>query len=111
MPNSTVSTVDLGKKGGPNLYDFNSIRGVRGHLPAGQPASGLAGQAGASGVSDILLVVCDVLGREVATLVNQLQTAGQYTVTFDGKRLSSGLYFYRLTSGGLTATRTMLLLR
>ena len=47
-------------------------------------------------VSNVTLKVYDVLGREVATLVNEPKTPGNYEVTFDGSDLSSGIYFYRL---------------
>jgi hypothetical protein len=57
----------------------------------------------------ISLRVVDVLGREVATLVNEVKPAGTYTVNFDASRLSSGVYYYKLTAGILTATRKMLL--
>jgi hypothetical protein len=59
----------------------------------------------------VKLVVHDLLGREVATLVNEHQGAGQYTVQFDGTGLSSGVYFYRLTSGERMETRQMQLLK
>ncbi len=51
--------------------------------------------------SKVSLKVYDMLGREVAALVNQRQDAGTYSVTFDGSRLSSGVYFYRLVASGV----------
>jgi hypothetical protein len=45
----------------------------------------------------VILKVYDVLGREIKTLVNEKLNPGTYEVTFDGSRLSSGIYFYRLT--------------
>ena len=59
--------------------------------------------------SDVKLVVFDLLGREVATLVNGTQNAGIYSVNFNGKNLTSGLYFYTLTSNGNKQTRSMIL--
>ncbi len=57
------------------------------------------------------LYVYDALGREVATLVNEVKEAGSYTVQFDGERLSSGIYFARLSSSGKTQMRKMLLMK
>ncbi len=61
--------------------------------------------------SYVTLKVYDVLGREVATLANQRQNAGSYTVTFDAGKLPSGVYFYRLTAGSMTETKKMLLIK
>ncbi|MDE3059339.1 MAG: T9SS type A sorting domain-containing protein, partial [Bacteroidota bacterium] len=47
----------------------------------------------------VSLKVYDLLGREVATLVNEVKKAGSYTVTFDGSKLASGVYFYRMKAG------------
>jgi hypothetical protein len=49
--------------------------------------------------SHVSLKIFDLLGREVAALVNEEKRAGSYEVTFDGKNLSSGVYFYRLQAG------------
>ncbi len=57
------------------------------------------------------LIVFDVLGREVKTLVNEELKAGSYRVDFDGSRLSSGIYFYRLETSGFTETRKMILIK
>lgn len=60
---------------------------------------------------NVSLKVFDVLGREVATVVNGSLTAGQHNYTFDASNLTSGLYVYRLESAGLTATRKMMLMK
>jgi hypothetical protein len=52
-----------------------------------------------------------VLGREVATLVNEVKEPGTYTVKFDGSNLASGVYFYRLRAGRYLATHEMILMR
>jgi hypothetical protein len=57
------------------------------------------------------LKVYDILGREVATLVNEELKPGTYEVDFDGTNYSSGVYYYRLTAGEFTETRNMVLLR
>jgi hypothetical protein len=62
-------------------------------------------------VSDVRLVVYDILGREVVTLVNERKAPGSYSVTFDGSYLSSGVYFYRIVAGSFTETKRLLLIR
>lgn len=57
------------------------------------------------------LIVYDVLGNEIRTLVNERQPAGNYKVEFNGKDLPSGVYFYRLTYGTRSTTDKMLLLK
>jgi hypothetical protein len=57
------------------------------------------------------LSVYDVLGREVAVLINKVQNAGPYEVTFEAKDLSSGIYYYKLTNSETTVTMKMLLLK
>ncbi len=57
------------------------------------------------------LKVYDVLGNEVATLVNEEKPAGSYEVEFNASQLSSGVYFYKLTAGSFTDTKKMILLR
>jgi Glycosyl hydrolases family 16/Malectin domain/Secretion system C-terminal sorting domain len=59
----------------------------------------------------VLLKVFDVLGRDVATLVNEVKPPGIYTVRFDGGNLASGVYFYRLTAGAFVDTKRLMLLR
>ena len=59
----------------------------------------------------VTLTVYNVLGQEVRTLVNDIQGAGRYTVTFDASSLSSGLYFYRVQSGSYTAVKKMMLVK
>lgn len=59
----------------------------------------------------VTLKVYDVLGREVATLVNGVKGAGNCQVRFDGSRFASGVYFDRLVAGNRVITRKMLLLK
>ena len=67
----------------------------------------------------VLLIVYDILGREVATLVNEQQKAGYYKVEFDASTLTSGIYFYKIQAGdpakgaeqGFVETKKMVLLR
>jgi len=61
--------------------------------------------------STVSLKVFDMLGKEVATLVNARQDAGSYTVNFNANTLSSGVYFYRLQAGNFVQTRKMMLVK
>ena len=63
------------------------------------------------GRSYVSLKVFDLLGRQVATLVDGEQKVGEHVVTFDASKLSAGSYFYRLTTQEKTVVRKMLLLR
>jgi len=59
----------------------------------------------------VKLAVYDVTGREVATLVNEVKQAGNFLVEFNASNLSSGVYFYKLTSGDFTAIKKMILVK
>jgi hypothetical protein len=61
--------------------------------------------------SKVTLKIYNLIGQEVATLVNTNQRMGEYTVQFDGAKLSSGVYFYRLTAGSFIQTKKLLLLK
>ena len=75
---------------------FNPITVVRYQLPV---------------VSSVKLAVYDILGREVAVLVNERRNAGVHEVIFDGSGLSSGVYLYRLRAGDFLQTRKLCLIR
>ncbi|HMT10084.1 MAG TPA: T9SS type A sorting domain-containing protein, partial [Ignavibacteria bacterium] len=59
----------------------------------------------------VRLSVYDVTGKEVAALVNEKLSAGVYNVDFNASELSSGVYFYRLTSGSFTDVKKMTLVK
>ncbi len=61
--------------------------------------------------SDVTLIVFNVLGQQVAELVNSEMEAGYHEVRFDASHLASGVYFYRLTAGRFVELKKLLLLR
>jgi len=61
--------------------------------------------------SQVNLTVYDILGREIAVLVNDRKNAGIHQVKFDGSDLASGVYFYRIQTGTYMETRKLLLMR
>ena len=82
---------------------FNPTTKIRFSIPP-SPLSFGEGQG-------VRLVIYDLLGREVATLVNEEKPAGSYEVTFDATSLASGLYLYRLQAGSFVETKKMILLK
>ena len=77
------------------------------HIPFTIPASPAGGQV--SGFTSLKLY--DILGREVATLVHEVKKPGSYSMQWDATGHASGVYLYRLESGGVVQTRKLLLLR
>ena len=62
-------------------------------------------------VGDVSLKVFDILGNEVATLVDKAKSAGTYEVEFNNPQLSSGIYYYQLRSGSYVETKKMILMK
>lgn len=62
-------------------------------------------------VSFVSLKVYDLLGKEIANLVNEEKAIGNYEIDFDGSNLSSGVYFYKMRAEGFTETKKFILLK
>ncbi len=60
---------------------------------------------------EVKLIIFDILGKEIQTLVNEQLKPGSYEVTFDGINIPSGVYFYKLIAGEFTDTKRMLLIK
>src|SRR5690554_95190 len=78
---------------------FNPVTKINYKIPAGNTPV------------NVVLKVFDILGNEVAELINEEQPAGEYRVTFNAEGLSSGVYFYRLSAGKFTDTKKFILLK
>lgn len=61
--------------------------------------------------SFVQLRVFDVLGREIATIIHENEPVGKHTVYFDASDLNSGIYFYRITAGGVVGSKKMILIK
>jgi hypothetical protein len=61
--------------------------------------------------SRVKIVVYDILGREVARLVDEMKKAGSYQVVWEANRLASGVYFYRLQAGNFCETKKLILMK
>jgi hypothetical protein len=59
----------------------------------------------------VTLKIFDVLGREVKTLVNEVKTAGKFSVDFNASEFASGVYFYRMESNGFSDIKRMMLIK
>jgi hypothetical protein len=59
----------------------------------------------------VTIIIYDVLGREVRTIVNEERTAGNYSVQFNAGNLASGIYFYRIQAGSFVQTKKLILLK
>ena len=98
-PVGGIQTVEI-----PNYYSlsqnypnpFNPSTSIKFTMPQGD---------------NVKLVIFDILGREVKTLVNEFRNSGTYEVNFDASLLASGVYFYRLEAGEFTDTKRMLLVK
>jgi hypothetical protein len=73
------------------------------------PATAISYQLSDAGT--VTLKVYDVLGKEVATLVEGVQSAGIHTARFEGSLLRSGVYFYRIQAGSFSDTKKLILIK
>jgi hypothetical protein len=61
--------------------------------------------------SHVNLEIFNIMGQKVSTLVDRLMEAGDHTVSFDGSKVASGIYLYRLTAGDCVESKKMLLIK
>ena len=95
---------------------FNPVTTIGFRVTGDETESGVSGVKNGSGGSGlgaswVKLAVYDLLGREVAVLVNERKEAGTYTATWDGRGMASGFYVYRIQSGSIVQSRKMMLLK
>ncbi len=101
-----VTSIPTEKNGPPTPQEFALWQNYPNPF---NPTTVISGQWTAD--SQVRLEVYDLLGSKVATLANGRYPAGKYSFTFSANGLSSGVYFYRLTAGCFTATRSMIVIK
>jgi photosystem II stability/assembly factor-like uncharacterized protein len=84
---------------------FNPVTKIEFDVPASNSTL-----SGAKGLH-VKLTVTDILGKQVAVLVNENKPAGNYSVNFDASNIPSGVYFYKLESGDFTAVKKMVVMK
>jgi hypothetical protein len=91
---------------------FNPVTSIGFRVPGvGSQKSGSTARNPEPDAGHVKLAVYDLMGREVAILVNEKKNPGNYTVTFNADGLASGVYFYKFQTRSLVETKRMLLLR
>ncbi|MBK8944501.1 MAG: T9SS type A sorting domain-containing protein [Ignavibacteriae bacterium] len=80
---------------------FNPVTAIKYSIPSNLKSE----------TSNVKIVVFDILGKEIATLVNEKQNSGNYEVNFDGNSLPSGIYFYKLQVDNFSKTQKMILMK
>jgi hypothetical protein len=106
---SGVNSVEQGPVGVPIAFDLE-----QNYPNPFNPSTRISYTIGERGL--VTLEIFDLLGREVATLVNESQAAGSYQIVWNGRNsgnlpVTSGVYFCRLRSGGFSKTNRMVLLK
>jgi photosystem II stability/assembly factor-like uncharacterized protein len=95
-----------------NLYQnypnpFNPSTTIKIDVPDIPLSRGVPAEQGVS----VKLILYDILGRDIATLVNQYLKPGTYEITWDGSNYTSGIYFYKIIIGSYSETKRMVLLK
>jgi hypothetical protein len=106
---SGINSINPGTGGVPVAFDLE-----QNYPNPFNPSTRISYTVGERGL--VTLEVFDVLGRNVATLINEVQAAGSYQIVWNGRNsgnlpVTSGVYFYRLRSGGFSKTNRMVLLK
>ena len=101
---TTLTEIDETKSTFPNFFKLE-----QNYPNPFNPSTKISWQAPVSGWQT--LKVYDILGNEVATLVDEYRNAGSFEAEFDASKLSSGVYFYQLRAGDFIETKKMILMK
>lgn len=116
LRNGEIASDILMKKGMLNLVNIDPVNEIAEGYELSQnypnpfnPTTNFEFKIAALGF--VKLTIYDIMGKEVATLINKEMNAGTYNVTFDGSALTSGTYFYKLEAGDFSETKKMLMIK
>ena len=113
LTKSNILVMKLDQKFGTGINDdyqfLNSYKLSQNYPNPFNPSTSM--QYSVNSTQNVILKVYDLLGREIAILVNEEKPAGNYEVEFNGNGLPSGVYFYQLKAGNYIETNKMILLK
>ncbi|MFZ2322343.1 MAG: C25 family cysteine peptidase [Ignavibacteriaceae bacterium] len=110
LPNYESSNEEMGKQDGTDESEIPGKYALDQNYPNPfNPSTTIKYQLPEDGL--VTLKIYDVLGSEIATLVNEQKTAGKYEVNFDASSLSSGVYIYKIQAGNFISSKKMILLK
>jgi flagellar hook assembly protein FlgD len=101
--------VDGGKISGNTQGTSNDYKLFQNYPNPFNPATNIRYSIKENGI--VTIKIYDILGKEIATLVNEKQSPGMYEVTWDASQYSSGIYFYKLTAGEFSEVKKMILIK
>ena len=61
--------------------------------------------------ANVKVKIYDILGREVASVINEFKKAGEYSISYDASNLASGIYIYKIEANDLTDAKKMILIK
>ena len=106
-----IITPEVNKNDITNIYSFNLGQNYPNPFNPSTTIKYSIPSVGLRQASTVQLKIYNILGQEIATLVNQVQNSGSYQIPFDATSLPNGVYFYKLQYGTFTQSRKMIVLK
>jgi len=106
-----IITPEVNKNDITNIYSFNLGQNYPNPFNPCTTIKYSIPSVGLRQASTVQLKIYNILGQEIATLVNQVQNSGSYQIPFDATSLPNGVYFYKLQYGTFTQSRKMIVLK
>ncbi|NOX65036.1 MAG: T9SS type A sorting domain-containing protein [Chlorobi bacterium] len=106
-----IITPEVNKNDMANIYSFNLEQNYPNPFNPSTTINYSIPNVGSRQASKVQLKIYNILGQEIATLVNQVQNSGSYQIQFDAASLPNGVYFYKLQYGAFAQSRKMIILK